>query len=566
MKNIAWLCLAAICSGCSSLRAPAQEALPVVKPQVKTLAAFKNGLGFVFKSGETPLKDGWARMDELPAAALGSLWIGTTSKSGRVTDVISYRQKVAEPSEAVTFAELLAANVGKRVAISCSLTDPSARIEGTLLSVPANRLPDESPWSALGSDDYSAIRPATESARGEIVLIRTGGEKSKIVALNKSAIQSVDLLDGGELNSKIEKEQNRVRVHVGGNPSSAEITLGCLEKGIIWSPSYRINIADDKTAEISLEAVLADDVEDLTDADVSFVVGYPNFLYADVPTPLSPRQSVADFVQALMNGRRGDASGRAGPWANTMMQSIMYNSAPNTASVPSRELYSTGQPLPGEGNEDLYLYKKTGVTLKKGDRAQFEVFQAAVPYEHIYQWDVSDNMAVDDNGYRQNPGLPAAPAENQVWHTLRLSNDTKLPWTTAPAFAVHGALPVAQDMLGYAPPGGSSTLKLTVATDLHAEASQTEQGRRSLNQDGYNYDEITVAGKLKVTSFKPDETCIVIRKSLTGGVLDAGEGKVSKLARSLASVNPTSEIEWEFHLPAGKDKEINYQYKVLIRR
>jgi hypothetical protein len=124
----------------------------------------------------------------------------------------------------------------------------------------------------------------------------------------------------------------------------------------------------------------------------------------------------------------------------------------------------------------------------------------------------------------------------------------------------------AQDVLGYAPPGGNSTLKLTVATDLRAEASQTEQGRKSVNLAGDNYDEITVAGKLKVTSWKQSETCVVIRKSLTGEVLDAGDGKVTKAAHNLAGVNPTSEIEWEFHLPAGKDHEINYQYKVLIRR
>ncbi len=537
-----------------------------MKPEVKTLAAFKNGLGFVFKSGDVRLKDGWARMDELPAASLGSLWFSTTSKTGPVTDVISYRQKVAESSEAVTLAELLSANVGKRVAITYYIGNSPARIEGTLLSVPADRKPDESPWPANRLSDYAPVPPAPEPARGEIVLIRTKtADKSLILAVNKSTIQSVELLDSQELNSKIEKEEDRVKLHVGGNPSSAEITLGYLEKGVIWSPSYRVNIADEKTAEISLDAVLADDAEDLANADVSFVVGYPNFLYSDVPAPLSLRQSVANFVQTLMNNRRGDSFNRSGPWANMMNQSVAYGGVNNPSALPP-ELYSTGEPLPGEGNEDLYFYKKSGVTLKKGDRAQFEVFHASVPYEHIYQWDVADSMAVDYNGYRQNLNNPAQPAENQIWHTLRLTNNTKQPWTTAPAFTMHGSLPVAQDVLGYAPPGGNSTLKLTVATDLRAEASQTEQGRKSVSLAGENYDEITVAGKLKVTNWKSSETCVVIRKPLTGEVLDANDGKVTKLAQGLTAVNPASEIEWEFHLPAGKDHEINYQYKVLIRR
>jgi hypothetical protein len=428
MRKINAFFMVSACSGLFCLGASAQDDLPVVKPEVKTLAAFKNGLGFVFKSGDVRLKDGWARMDEMPAASLGSLWFGTTSKTGPVTDVISDRQKVAESSEAVTLAELLSANVGKNVAVTYYMGNASTRIEGTLLSVPADRQPDESPWPPVRPEEYSAYRPPMEIARGEIVLIRTKtSDKSLILAVNKSTIQSVELLDSQELNSKIEKEEDRIKLHVGGNPSSAEITLGYLEKGIIWSPSYRVNIADEKTAEISLDAVLADDAEDLTNADVSFVVGYPNFLYSDVPAPLSLRQSVANFVQALMNNRRGDSLNRFGAFANIMNQSVMYNGAAGGASVLPPELYSTGEPLSGEGNEDLYFYKKSGVTLKKGDRAQFEVFHASVPYEHIYEWEVADSMAVDFNGYRQNLNNPAQPAENQIWHMLRLTNETKQP-------------------------------------------------------------------------------------------------------------------------------------------
>lgn len=42
--------------------------------------------------------------------------------------------------------------------------------------------------------------------------------------------------------------------------------------------------------------------------------------------------------------------------------------------------------------------------------------------------------------------------------------------------------------------------------------------------------------------------------------------KVTKQARNLTSVNPGSEIEWEFKLPAGKERELSYEYKVLLAR
>jgi hypothetical protein len=49
-------------------------------------------------------------------------------------------------------------------------------------------------------------------------------------------------------------------------------------------------------------------------------------------------------------------------------------------------------------------------------------------------------------------------------------------------------------------------------------------------------------------------------------VLEADNGKVTKVVRRPAFANPTSEMEWEFHLSAGKEQELDYQYKVLVRR
>jgi hypothetical protein len=172
-------------------------------------------------------------------------------------------------------------------------------------------------------------------------------------------------------------------------------------------------------------------------------------------------------------------------------------------------------------------------------------------------------MNVDDRGYRlgtQNK------QENLVWHVLRLENKGKQPWTTAPAFALNGTLPVAQDTLNYTPPGGRSFLKLTVATDVRAEQTQTETARKQVSIARSSYDEVTVAGKLKLTNWKSKEIAMLIRKSVVGEVSETPDGKVAKVARNLTSVNPNSEIEWEFKLPAGKDRELSYEYKVLLSR
>jgi hypothetical protein len=548
----------------NSVAADRADSLPVLKPEVKTVAAFKNGLAFVLKAGETPLKDGWARMDQLPPAALGSLWIGTTSKSGPITDVIAYKEKVSEDAEAINMNEMLTANVGRKVVLTYVSGNTPKSAEGTLLAVPVDRKPDENAIVTPNPPPYSSYRmPGTEPTRSEIVLLRTTtvDGRPSLLSLVKSSVLSLEIVGDSNVRTSVEKELARTKIRVGGNPSHAEITVACLEKGIVWSPSYRVNIANETQAEIELDAVFANDMEDLDNADVSFVVGYPNFSFADVLSPVSLRQSVAGFVQALASG----GSAQAGRYANVMSQSVLYNAARFDASAPPDAGYSIGQPLPGEQGEDLYFYRKSGVTLKKGDRASFSVLKTTAPYEHIYQWEIPDSMNVDDRGYRldsQNKNKQ----ENLVWHVLRLENKSKQPWTTAPAFALNGSLPVAQDTLNYTPPGGRSFLKLTVATDVRAEQTQTETARKQVSIAGHSYDEVTVAGKLKLTNWKSMEIAMLIRKSLVGEVLESPDGKVTKVARNLTSVNPNSEIEWEFKLPAGGGRELSYQYKVLLAR
>ena len=169
-------------------------------------------------------------------------------------------------------------------------------------------------------------------------------------------------------------------------------------------------------------------------------------------------------------------------------------------------------------------------------------------------------MNIDDRGIRTD----RPKDEEQVWHVIRLKNTGTQPWTTAPAFTMNNDLPVAQDTLSYTPPGGQSTLKLTVSSDVHGEQNQTETARRQTQIANRNYDEVTVSGKLSITNWKDKEIAMVVHKSLVGEVLDSPDGTATKVARNLAAVNPTSEIQWEFKLPAGQTRELTYQVQGTV--
>ena len=128
-------------------------------------------------------------------------------------------------------------------------------------------------------------------------------------------------------------------------------------------------------------------------------------------------------------------------------------------------------------------------------------------------------------------------------------------------------VPLAQDVLKYTPPGAKNSLRLTVAVGVRAEQAQIESGRRQTTIGGYLYDEVTVEGTLTLSNHKQEEIRMTVRKSLVGEVMSAKEnGKITRVARALTSVNPNSEIEWEFALAPNANRELGYQYKVLIRR
>ncbi len=64
--------------------------------------------------------------------------------------------------------------------------------------------------------------------------------------------------------------------------------------------------------------------------------------------------------------------------------------------------------------------------------------------------------------------------EPQVWHALRLTNNTSIPWTTAPAETVSGGQVLGQDAINYTPVGTEATLKITVAVDVKADQAEFE--------------------------------------------------------------------------------------------
>ena len=553
------LCILAALAACPGEAADAEL-------KTSAVAAFKNGLTFVVKQGDILLENGTGKIAPIPAATLGSLWITPNDNGTLLDEVVAYRYKVVRPQNLTTLAEVLLANAGKVVTVVYANKEYTGEIVGfkeaeTPGSESAPAASDENPFSL---ERTVTTPPERTHATPEFLLLKAEG---KLLALYFRNITQVTLPADPILQSRQEEERKALRVKVHGASAHANLTMGYMENGLGWTPSYLVSLQNDQTAQVTMQAVVVDDAEDLKNADVFFVVGGPNFAYSHIPSPMALQQSLLDFMRAASQRD----SGGAGRFSNAIMAQRAVNMMADEGMATGPGFETAVEELAGAPEEDLFLYSRNGVTLAKGERASYNVFSASVNYEHIYQWEVQDQPRVDGFGNVQNFQSSRSSDQtetNNIWHALRLKNSTKFPWTSAPTMVISGTKPVSQDTLPYTPKGANSILKLTIATDIRASHEEQEVDRQQNlpRRHGYTYDQVTVEGTLKIKNYKSKDVRLSIAKTLRGSVeSQTDNGKAEKLGEAISVDNPMSRLTWEIGLKPGEERVIRYRYKVWLR-
>ena len=555
-------CFALIACTCViSLAAHSGEA-PETDLKPAAVAAFKNGLAFVVKQGDVRLEAGVGNLAPVPNATLGSLWIAPNDAGASLDEVVAHRYKVSAQQNLTALADVLLANAGKVVTV---VDNNQKEYTGEIVGF---RQAEKSGVVAAPQNSesfYSNALPVAlqPHAQPEFLLLKSDG---KLLALYFHNIARVILPADPVLQQAQEEERKALRFKIKGETGHANLTMGYLEHGLGWTPSYLVSLQDDKTAQITMQAVLVNDAEDLKDTDLFFVVGVPNFAYSNVPSPMALQQSLLEFMQAA--SRKDDMSARYSNAITGQMTMGGVIGGLDQEAAPS--FATTTQELQGAQEEDLFLYSRKNVTLARGERATYNVFSETVNYEHIYEWNLEDQPRVDGFGNAQNnvnSGSDRGTKDN-IWHALRLKNTTKFPWTSAPTMVISGTKPLSQDTVPYTPKGATSSLKLTVATDIRAshEENEVERQKDLQRRRNYNYDQVTVEGTLTIKNYKSKEVRLSIADRVRGTVeSQTDDGKAAKLAEAIAVDNPLSRLTGEVTLNAGEEKIIKYRYKVWLR-
>jgi len=540
----------------------------VQEPELKTtaVAAFKNGLAFVLKQGNVHLDAGMGNLEPVPDATLGSLWIAPNDVGVSLDQVVARRSSVLAQRNLTILADLLLANAGKVVTVvDNDQKEYTGEVVGLKQTEKSPKLGEGSRSASPAESVYNNATLSVAQSQGppEFLLLKSD---SKLLAVCFRNIERVILPADSTLQLPQKEEHKALQFKFKGAKDHANLTMGFLEHGLGWSPSYLVSLEDDNKAQITMQAVLVNDVEDLKNADIFFVVGVPNFGYSNVLSPMALEQSLLDFMQTA--ARREDLTAR---YANAITGQMTVGGVigGEASATPSLETTMT-EALPGAQEEDLFLYGRKDVTLAQGDRATYNVFSDTVNYEHLYEWNLEDQFRVDGFGNALNvaaSGSDRSLKEN-VWHTLRLRNTTKFPWTSAPTLVLSGTHPLAQDTLPYTPKSAKSILKLTIATDIRTSHEENEVGRqRDLQRrHNYNYDQVTVEGKLTIKNYKSKVVRLSIADRVRGTVeSESDDGKSEKLAEAIAVDNPLTRLTWEVTLQGGEEKVIKYRYTVWLR-
>jgi hypothetical protein len=429
--------------------------------------------------------------------------------------------------------ELLESNTGRKCAV---VLHDGSRLEGKILEVLVEEGQDERSGSTPAAPHLlaSALPVITRSlSSGSLFVLRTdeGDVALAISDIRRLIIREMSLDTTAKVTHTTTSKRLTFRFAESG--ARRDLVLFYFTPGLRWIPTYRIELEADAgergTARLALQAEILNEVEDLDDAEVSLVVGVPNFRFRKVVSPLSLEATLRDaLAQAAPQ-----LSGQVDQMSNVLFtqRTSEWRAADDAPATPASTVPALPDELSAGGAHDLFVYHLGRLTLGKGARAAVPISSTTVPYRDLYTWDLGlkrNDIETAPSG--SGVASPLVLAEARVWHLIELTNSTDQPWTTGAAMLMQGLQPLAQELLTYTSPGGKVRVPVTVAVDLRGSFSEEETGRtlEALRWRSSTYAKIDKIGRMALANDSGRPVQVEITCQLGGRATEAsGDGRIT---------------------------------------
>ena len=488
--------------------------------RTKSVAVFKNGLGFFMREGEVAVRDGWCFARNIPPAAFGTLAIYSLDEKETVDivgsgpgEVIEFDDRDAPKDEAAKRARLEASK-NLKVQLSYQYKSQDRTAAGKLISVGP-----------------------------EFVVLDSGSNSFAVPVEGVTRMQILELPLRIHLLSEAEKQ-----------PETTTLGMAYLRKGITWIPEYTLKVLDDTTAELSLRGTLVNEAEDLIHTDVHLVVGVPHFVHTEYMAPIAVGQIIRTIGAAvapqavssqLMN--RAAIVSNANTAAQFDQPSAVIDQPVVTAGGDLSKAMGNLPQMDGAAATDYTVYTKEDLTLRRGEKAIITLFKRKITYSHIYRWTPPGRME----------------------HSLVLHNRTDTAWTTGPCLAVSAERPLSEDLLKYTPVGGNGELPVTAAINIAHDKTEREIDRKLKAHSpatNVHLDLVTLEGKLRLRNFEKRAVSIVIANPIPGKPTEADAGgAIAVNPAKLQLLERAGSIRWQLSLEPGEEKILTYQYERYVK-
>jgi hypothetical protein len=483
----------------------------------KSVTIYKNGTAFIHRSGKVSLKKGdflWS--DNLPNAIYGTFWF--SSPTGKINGISSSQGLVEEKREWNSFFELLQANVNREVKIT---TSDDETITGVIISIKG------------GSGSGVAI-------------IKSGASHSVLKEYN---IKRVDFVGKYQKEIKSEEYKTTITVDFDGLKTEENLNVMYLTQGFSWTPMYKLVLNTRTEGDLEIRASVVNDAEDLKNTELNLAAGNPNFY------------TIAEYSDLLNFGV--NMYKRSDRFAFTN-QSKLLSFGNYSLDERKREVDAN---IVAQGLEDLHLMKLENISMKKGERAFFDLYKDKVKIEHKYVSNLKANTVY--NRYARE--YTSSEPNTVVSHQIKVYNETKNPYSAGTILVskkLNGFYEtVGTAKLEYTPIGDCAYVNIATAPDITVKQKEKEVERSQQRKifNSYNYVSITVSATITIENFKNEKVSMVLHRDIDGDLQKSSSEWTSEQVIGAVGVNPKNKVTWEFDVEGGKKKEITYSYTAYVR-
>lgn len=537
------------------VHAPARAAPPVVESRVISAGLFKNGLAVLTREVQAPQANTFLVLD-MPDAVHGTFWIDSDAPVTVRTTSIDQPGPALAPS-----GNLQHDLAGRRVKIK--VHGEQAMIDATVVEFPVPEQPRR--WDRNYNANSRDYYPQPSNYGGApaqprfIVLDTAAGRKY----LDANLIESIDLLDGAPpatthrpaLEFAVGAVQNPGRPAADAS-KPVTIRITCLVKGLCWSPAYRVDLNESARLNLRQQAVVRNELEDLTDVEMFLITGYPNIEFANVDSPLSSSATLAGFFRQL-----AAAASPSGALVNVQSQTVAFNRGSDdfaAVAVPS-----------GEG-VDVHYQSVGRRTLRAGEALAFDVAGDAADYKRVVEWivpDTRDEWGRQVDRWQREHATATDPYGDEPWDAITFRNPFSFPMTSAPATIVDHGRFAGQCASDWTAAGDEASLRVNRALSVRGMCGEQEdEGERIVvNFGGREFRKVKVKGEVMVSNSRNEPVDMVIRRRFSGQLQEAEGSPASSLREEgVYSVNRRNELTWRITLKPGEQRTLTYRYEVLV--